>query len=97
VSHHKPYTITGLAIGVGLTRRGLLDYEEKGEFSHTITMAKAKVEDYAESHLFSGRNAAGAIFSLKNNYGWKDKTEQEVSGNLSGALVFQWADDKKVD
>jgi len=25
----------------------------------------------------------GAIFNLKNNFGWKDKTEQEHSGGIS--------------
>ena len=32
-----------------------------------------------------GGTATGAIFNLKNNFDWKDKTEQsvEISGNMS--------------
>jgi hypothetical protein len=28
----------------------------------------------------------GAIFSLKNNFGWKDKTEHELTGADGGAI-----------
>lgn len=74
-----PYTITGLALALGTTRDLLIDYEEKDEFSDTIKEAKSKVHNYAERALF-GNNPTGPIFNLKNNYGWRDKTEQENSG-----------------
>lgn len=75
-----PYTITGLALALDTTRRTLLDYEEMSdEFSHTIKAAKARCEFFAENMLFTP-SPTGTIFSLKNNYEWKDKTEQENSG-----------------
>ena len=73
---HLPYTVSGLAIALDMTRETLLRYEEQNEFSDTIKRAKQRVEGYAEMCLFRGGGiATGVIFSLKNNFGWKDKTE----------------------
>lgn len=77
----EPYTITGLAVALDTTRRTLLDYEEKDdEFSHTIKKAKSKCEEYAESRLFTSQQCTGAIFTLKNNYGWRD--QQNIEGKF---------------
>lgn len=75
-----PYTITGLALALSTSRETLLDYEEREEFSDTIKEAKLKVENFTEQLLFSP-SPTGPIFNLKNNYGWKDKTEQDVTSN----------------
>lgn len=74
------YTITGLALALDTTRETLLDYEEKDEYSDTIKKAKLKVHNYVETKLFDG-NATGPIFNLKNNYGWVDKSEQDLTTN----------------
>lgn len=89
----KPYIITGLAIALGTTRDILIDYEKQvlknvpkdlaQQFSNTIKRAKEMCKGYAEEQLFIGKNPTGAIFNLKNNYGFKDKTETEHSGNLT--------------
>ena len=78
----KPYTVSGLAVALGTTRRTLLDYEEKDEFFHTIKNAKAKIEAFNEEMLYNKNvSTTGVIFNLKNNYGWKDK--QEIEADLS--------------
>ncbi len=83
-----PYTITGLGLEIGLDRHQLIRYGNKEQFSHTIKKAKLRCENYAEISLFKGKNVAGAIFNLKNNYkGWKDKTESEHSGSLPITVV----------
>lgn len=82
-----PYTITGLALALDTTRETLLEYEGRVEgreqvdegFADTIKKAKQKCHNYAEQRLFEG-NPAGTIFSLKNNYGWRDKSEVEGTG-----------------
>lgn len=76
----KPPTVTGLALALGFTtRQGLLNYQGKKEFLDTITRAKSRVEEYAESRLFDRDGANGAQFSLRNNFkGWNgehDKSE----------------------
>lgn len=50
------------------------------QFSDTIKRAKTKCHEFAEKSLYGG-NAAGPIFNLKNNYGWKDKTEQDITSD----------------
>jgi hypothetical protein len=78
ITLQKPYTISGLARACGTTRRTLLDYEKLADddFSPLIKEAKARCEEFAEHHLFTGNNATGVIFNLKNNYGWIDRSEQ---------------------
>jgi len=73
--------VTGLALVLDLTREGLINYEEKDEFSDTVKNAKQRVESYTVQRLFMN-NPTGSIFNLKNNFGWKDKTETEYSGDL---------------
>ena len=87
VVQSRPYTIVGLAIAIGTTRETLLDYEKKDEFSDTIKRAKQMCHGYAEESLYMGKNPTGAIFNLKNNYGWKDKTE--VEDKHSGTVVIK--------
>ena len=81
VVHHEPFTITGLALALETSRKVLMEYEEKEEYSNTIRLAKTRVEAYAEKKLFTGA-ATGPIFALKN-YGWKDT--QDVNQNNIGA------------
>lgn len=82
-----PYTITGLAESIGMTRQMLLEYQLKDKFGDTIKRAKGKCQRYAEESLFVGKNPTGAIFNLKNNYqDWKDK--QEIDANHSGNLII---------
>jgi len=73
-----PYTVTGLALALDTTRETLIDYQDKSEYSDAIKKAKLKCQNYTENFLYSGKNATGAIFSLKNNYSWRDKSEIEA-------------------
>ena len=83
----KPYTITGLAVFLNTTRETLTDYEAKKKFSDTIKRTKEKIHAYAEEALFIGKNPAGVIFNLKNNWGWKDKTETDINAKIQPLIV----------
>lgn len=74
---NRPYTVTGLALHLNLTRKGLIDYQGREEFSNTITRAKTKVEMGYEEALFA-KNSNGPAFGLKENFGWKDIQHQKV-------------------
>ena len=75
-------TVTGLAIYLGFeSRQSMYDYEKKPEFSYLIKKALLIVENGYEKKV-GGTTPTGAIFVLKN-MGWKDKTEQEISGSLN--------------
>lgn len=81
-SDQKPYTSAGLARALGMDRRSLLNYKNRDEFFPTVQAAMARLEEYAETQLFSPY-AAGAKFSLANNFkvvhqDWSDR--QELTG-----------------
>lgn len=80
----KPPTMTGLALALGLnSRQALLNYQGREKFNDTVTRAKARIEEYAESRLFDKDGANGAKFSLANNFkSWSDKQEIDLSGDI---------------
>lgn len=78
----KPYTMSGLALAIGMDRQTLLNYEKREMFFGTIQEARKKVEEYAESRLYDRDGNRGAIFNLQNNFkGWEDK--KKIDGNMS--------------
>lgn len=83
----EPYTMSGLAYHLGMDRRTLLDYGTKDTFLALIKYARARVERDVERRLFEGGgNVAGAIFNLKNNFGWRD--QKELEHDLAPDLKF---------
>lgn len=85
----KPYTITGLALALGMTRRGLLDYSEKShEFAHTVNVAKGRIEEFVESELFRTQGqVTGIIFNAKNNFKWREEINQNHGGQPDGVPI----------
>ena len=73
--HPKPFTMSGLALSLDMDRKTLLNYSNKEEYFPTIKRARDRVENDVETRLLSGQAVAGAIFNLKNNFAWVDKTE----------------------
>lgn len=84
----KPYTISGLAVALDTSRQTLINYEDKEQYFDTIKRAKQKIEAYAEELLCKGGNAAGVIFSLKNNYKWVDKQEIQADVNQDVTITI---------
>lgn len=75
------FTVTGLAAFLGVSRETLHDWQHhKPHFSDTIKEAKVKIEAQMEQNALRGNtNTAFTIFSLKNNFGWKEKQEVATS------------------
>lgn len=92
-------TITGLAVALDTTRETLLDYENKPEnadFSDTIKKAKAFIHAYTEQYLYDGKNQTSGIFVMKNNFGWVDRTETDLTtkgGKIEAGVVAAKAAD----
>lgn len=84
-------TISGLAYLLGMTTECLRAYGEKDGFSATVKRAKQRVEMSLEQRL-GGAAVTGAIFNLKNNFGWKDKQETEISGGFNVTIGGKDAD-----
>lgn len=82
IADPAPYTMSGLARFLGVDRDTLLRYSKKDEFYGTIVAAKAKIEEDVETRLMEGKASSGAVFSLKNNFGWVDKSEVDNKHEL---------------
>ena len=79
----KPPTVTGLARALGFTsRQTLLNYQGKPTFVDTITRAKLRIEEYAETRLYDRDGARGAEFTLKFNFGWHVDDRPQHDGKL---------------
>lgn len=80
----KPYTVPGLAVAIGFaSRQSILEYRHKDQFADTLKAALARIEAQRNEQLLTSPHAAGKIFDLKNNFGWKDKTEVETTVNTT--------------
>lgn len=87
IDAHPP-TVTGLALSLGFTgRQALLDYQARPEFADTVTRAKSRCEEYAESRLYDKDGANGAKFSLGCNFGWNSGEERRGDPAAFAALI----------
>jgi len=88
----RPF-ITELAYYLDTSRETLREYKERPEYVDSIKKALMRCEMALEKNLIEGKiNPTGTIFNLKNNYGWKDKTETDVTTN--GESINQMSYDK---
>ena len=85
----EPYTMTGLAIALGMDRTSLVNYADRDEFFNTIKDARAKVEARIESLSMQGKiNPTMAIFNLKNNFGWRDQSQLDINADVRQDIVI---------
>lgn len=78
VWRRKP-TASGLALYLGLTREGLFDtYSKRDQYSEILKTAIGVIESFTEEYALESKYPTGAIFVLKNGYGWSDKREVSV-------------------
>ena len=83
-----PYTITWLACAVWLDRERLINYGNKEEFADIVKKAKQFIlSSYEERAMLWKSNPVFTMFSLKNNFGWKDKSEVEQIVNHTFNLL----------
>jgi len=79
ISDPAPYTMHGLARALGLSRQALMEYSHRDQFGDAIKAARERVAEDVETRMMDGKAQSGAIFNLKNNFGWKDKTERDLT------------------
>lgn len=82
----EPPTVSGLAYHLDVDTKTIRNYEGREEFFPTVKRAKQRIEMHLERCLY-GNSVTGLIFNLKNNFGWKDKTEQDVNANIHGGVL----------
>lgn len=89
-------TIAGLAYALGFVdRQSIYDMEDRGdEFSCVLKKARLGIIDTVEERtLMEGK--AGQIFWLKNNAGYKDTVDQNVTmgGQVGLKVELEFIDD----
>jgi len=87
----EPYTIVDLALSLGfIDRHAILNYKGRSKaFNATVKRVTARIEGQRVRKMLKGsQNVAGCIFDLKNNFGYKDKIEQEISGPGGGPIAI---------
>ena len=99
--NNKPFTMSGLALFLDCSRMTLYQYEnelikfnniseeDKKRIIDTVKRAKRMVEAYQEEQLFIGKSPVGTIFSLKNNFNWKDTQEINNNTNITAVNPIQ--------
>ncbi len=72
----RPYTISGLCLAVGITKREFGELKKNKCFSDAVEMALLKIEAYIEENSIAGMiNGTLALAILKEHFGWGEKTE----------------------
>jgi hypothetical protein len=88
----KPWTVSGLALYLGVTTVALKQYrlgridtfldemraqtDDALTFSRVLIQAKQKIESYAEQRLYDRDGSQGARFVLDNAFNWVSRKEQ---------------------
>ena len=74
----RPYTMSGLALHLGIDRNTLINYGKRESFYALVKEAKDRVQASIEENAFAGKyNSTFSIFNLKANYGWNDNPKTE--------------------
>lgn len=90
-------TLARFAVNIGVSRDTLYEWStaknEDGSLKHQeFSYAYKKAKDFQEAILVEGTMAGAfqptfAIFTAKNVLGWRDKTEQEITGANGAPLL----------
>ena len=90
-------TLARFATMIGVTRDTLYEWstakDENGELKHPeFSYAYKRAKEYQEAILVEGTMAGAfqanfSIFTAKNVLGWRDKTEQEITGADGAPLL----------
>lgn len=85
-THRTPPTYTGMILALGLTSKAAFRrYREYEGYSEEVDRAELMIEHEYEKRLNTATSATAPIFALKQ-FGWRDKTEHEVTGAGGGPM-----------
>ena len=82
VEYIRPPSVSGMCLYLGIDRstwQNYCDRELHPEFQAVTEKTRARMEWFLEEQLLlRHKGIQGVIFSLQNNYGWKQKQEVEL-------------------
>lgn len=89
VINPAPYTVPGLAYACGYSCRQTLYDQSDPVIADIIKRALLRIEaDHNEKMIEKG--VAGALFALKNHWGYVDAINHEMTGKDGGAIKIKW-------
>lgn len=72
----KPYTVSGLCLALGITKRKFSALKKDKGFAEAVEMALLKIEAYIEENCISGDiSGTLALALLKEHFGWGEKDD----------------------
>lgn len=72
----RPYTLSGLCLALGITKRKFTALKGDQSFADAVEMALLKIEAYIEENQHHGAYSGTlALAILRENFGWGEKTE----------------------
>ncbi len=76
----EPYTMSGLAYALDLSRKQLMVYKRRDEFGNAVKRARRRIEADVDRRLNDKITfTPGLIFNLKNNFGWVDENKTDLT------------------
>jgi len=84
------YSVPELALFLGfVTRQALFEMLKRHRFNYTINQALRRIEIQRSKMLINpdNRNSRGSIFDLQNNFGWRDKQEINLTGQIDARMA----------
>ena len=79
LAFHTIPSFLGLVNYMGIGKDAIIEYSKKPKFSESYKEVMDIIQQYTADLLQTKSNVAGVIFTLKNNFGWQDKKEVEVT------------------
>ncbi|MGL5051023.1 MAG: terminase small subunit [Fusobacteriaceae bacterium] len=73
----KPFTISGLCLSLGISKRKLNQVAKLEDFREIIEYCFLLSENYLEEGMLSGKiNTLASMLALKNHFGWRDNRRE---------------------
>lgn len=87
-------------VKVGLYKQIWSEWERKFQDNDVVSESIKRIEQIFEDRIVTRglkgeSNPTMTIFTLKNNYDWKDKTEQDV--NVKGKIAYSDMTEEQID
>ncbi len=75
----RPYTVSGLCLALGVTKREFAAMKRDAAFAKAVEMAMLRIEAFIEENSITGTiNGTLALAILREHFGWGEKTEAET-------------------
>ena len=81
------YNEAHLRMWLGFTRKNWYNYKNHPEYCNAIDFIDSYMEGDTDDKLMWAGSTQGAIFRLKNKYGWTDETTQNQNQRIEKVII----------